>query len=202
MSEYPKVIQQLVAFFRRFPGVGAKSADRFIFHLLKLSAPERETFAESIRNLHNAIKTCAICGRFDDQSPCTICANLKRDHATICVVAEPQDIQPIEKTGEFSGVYHVLGGVLNALDGITKDQLSIDKLLERIKTAKPTIREVIIATNADLEGETTALYLARVLKNSKVIVTRLAKGLPIGSNIEYADEITLSSALKDRKRLL
>ncbi len=201
MPKYPKPIQELVDSFRTLPGVGAKSAERFVFRLLQLPADKRSAFAKRIMELTDVIKQCTECGRFDVQTPCSICGNGKRDHTTICVVAEPQDVEAIEKTGEFSGVYHLLGGTLNPLEGIGPDKLAIEKLVARIKKQSPRVQEVIIATNPDLEGESTALYLTRALKPLKVKVTRPAKGLPMGSSIEYADELTLSSALKERKEM-
>lgn len=201
MASSPKILQQLISLFRRFPGVGAKSAERFVYHLLKMTPKERTELAASIESLSTSVSTCTICGRYDSASPCTICADTSRDHRSICVVASQQDIQAIEKTGEFKGVYHILGGVLSPLEGVTPDRLSISRLVERVKTARPAIAEIIIATDADLEGESTAVYLARILKPTGTRVSRLAKGLPVGSNIEYADEITLSSALKDRKQI-
>ncbi|MFC1687950.1 recombination mediator RecR [Patescibacteria group bacterium] len=200
MPQYTKPIQELIALFRSLPGVGIKSAERFVFYLLNIPEKERVAYADHIRNLSKSVHRCVTCNRFDTQDPCSICADHRRDHTTICVVSEPQDAQTIEKTGEFHGVYHILGGALNAVEGITPDKLAIESLLSRTQKTKPKIHEIVIATNPDLEGESTAMYLARKLKNSKITVTRLARGLPMGSNIEYADEVTLSNALKGREQ--
>lgn len=200
MSLYTKPIQELIALFRSLPGVGIKSAERFVFYLLNIPEQDRTAFSDHIRNLSKNVHRCLTCNRFDTQNPCSICADSRRDHGTICVVSEPQDAQTIEKTGEFHGVYHILGGALNAVEGITPDKLTIESLLLRTQKARPKIHEIVVATNPDLEGESTAMYLARKLKNSKITVTRLARGLPMGSNIEYADEVTLSNALKGREK--
>lgn len=201
MRQFPRPLQDLIKLLRDFPGVGLKTAERYAFHLVKLPQEKRQQITETIQKAGESMRHCQLCGQMDTQNPCTICTDPKRDPATICVVSDQQDIVAIEKTGEFNGRYHVLGGVLNPLEGITPDSLSIKSLLHRIQETKPHIKEVIIATNPDLEGESTAMYLARNLKSLRVRVTRLARGLPVGASIEYADEITLSSALKERKEV-
>lgn len=194
-------IKQLSEFLAELPGIGPKAAERIVFHLLKKPAAQLESLASSISRLRVSVKTCERCGNVTNQNPCRFCLDPKREQSMICVVADPQDISVIEKAGEYRGQYHVLGGVINTVEHITPDQLSIKQLLGRLTKEPGKIKEVIIATNADLEGETTALYLARSIKPLGIKVTRLARGLPVGSTIEYADEVTISSALKGRQTL-
>lgn len=207
MTKYPDIIQNLINKFSRLPGLGPKSAERLVFYLLKLPNDDLKKLAKDLENLKGEIKVCQNCFNFSSQNPCEICSDKKRDYSTICVVAQPSDLQVIEKTGEYQGLYHILGGVLNPVEGVTPDQLKIRELINKVKSSlskvqssKP-IKEIIIATNPDLEGESTAMYLARQLKPFKIKITRLAKGLPMGSNLEYADEITVSNALKGRREL-
>lgn len=201
--QYPTSISNLINIFSKLPGLGPKSAERLVFYLLKQPPDKLEELTRLIANLQKEIKICKTCFNISTKDSCAICSDTKRDHSIICVTATPQDLAVIEKTGEYNGLYHVLGANLNPLEGITPEQLKIKELLSRIKnsestTGKKSIEEVIIATNPDLEGESTALYLTRQLKPLKVRITRLAKGLPMGSNLEYADEITVSNALKGR----
>ncbi len=201
MPTYPEQLKKAIDTLARLPGLGPKSAERLVFYLVKNGNHTVDTLLEQLATLRRDIKVCSTCGNIDTTDPCSICRDTKRDHATLCVVAEPQDITVIERTGDFTGRYHVLGGVLNPVNNITPEKLRIDQLLKRIQTATPRISEVIIATNPDLEGESTAMYLARKLKPLQVKLTRLAKGLPMGATIEYADEITISNALKGRQPL-
>ncbi len=199
MNTYPDPIKKLVDLFTRLPGIGPKSAERIVFHLLKDSGGFSANLTKSVAELKKSVTTCQRCFNVSASNPCPICADQKRDHSTICVVSGPADVSAIEKTGEFHGLYHVLGGVLNPVENITPDQLTINQLQKRIADPSQKIKEVILATNPDLEGESTSLYLARLLKNLPIKITRLAKGLPMGSDLEYADEITISSALKGRQ---
>ena len=201
MNKYPPSISNLIAQFSKLPGLGPKSAERLVFYLLKQPPEELKKLASDIENLKKSIKVCQICYNYSLQNPCEICRNAKRDHATLCLVALPQDLAVIENTGEYQGVYHVLGGVLNAVEGVTPDKLKIKELLNRIKGSKIKIKEVILALNPDLEGESTTLYLTRQLKPFKVKITRLAKGLPTGADLEYADAITVTDALKGRREV-
>lgn len=196
---FPPSIRSVIDHFNRFPGIGPKTSERFMFYLLRLPREQLAEFAESIRHLKDNIVVCSVCFTVDETSPCARCADPKRDHTLVCVVAENQDIVAIDKTEEFAGVYHVLGGTINHLDGIGPEHLRMNELLARID--RDGIREVILALNPDLEGETTALYLSKLLKERFVRVTRLARGLSMGSNIEYADQMTLTNALKDRKEV-
>ncbi|MDD5040325.1 MAG: recombination mediator RecR [Patescibacteria group bacterium] len=199
MAHYPDAIKACIAYFNRLPGIGPKSAERIVFYLLKQNPGFIAEFTGTIGSLKKHITVCDSCFNIGATNPCEICADKKRDQRTLCVVADPQDISILEKTGEYRGLYHVLGGVLNPVEGITPDHIRIQELFARIKKHTPRITEVIIATNPDLEGESTALYLGRKLKAAGVRATRLAKGLPMGATIEYADEITITSALKGRQ---
>jgi recombination protein RecR len=203
MSRLPPALQNLADSFSHLPGVGPKTALRFVFYLLKQKGEDNLKLAKAIEALDNTIATCQICQNFSEKNPCAICSDRSRDQSIICVVAEHQDLPVIENTGEYHGTYHVLGGVLDPLHGITPDQLKIKELVGRVQ--KNNIKEIVLALNPDLEGETTILYLTKLIKsfdeNSKIKITRLARGLPIGSDIEYADEVTLSDALKGRKEL-
>lgn len=185
--------------FNRLPGIGPKTSERFIFYLLRLPKTELDAFADSIRELKDNILICQTCFSYDERSPCPRCSDPKRDRSLLCVVAESHDIIPIEKTEAFNGMYHVLGGIINHLEGIGPEHLRTRELLTRIDANG--IGEVILALNPDLEGETTSMVLSRLLKEKPIRVTRLAQGLPTGSNIEYADQMTLSHALQDRKEV-
>jgi recombination protein RecR len=197
----PPSLQQLIDELSKFPGVGPKTAQRYLFYLLNQSKEYLESLGEKIKNLPKIFKTCSVCFNFSEDDPCAICRAPNRDKSVLCVVATPQDLSIVESTGEFKGIYHVLGGVLNPLEGITADKLRIKELLERIN--KNGIKEIILALNPDMQGETTMLYLKKMIQTIKkpIKVTRLARGLPVGGTVEYADEVTLSDALKDRKEI-
>ncbi|MCD6471345.1 recombination protein RecR [bacterium] len=195
---YSKIIQNLIAEFSKFPGIGPKTAEKFVFYLAKKDINYLENFIKKIISLKN-IKTCKICGNYTEKEICDICSNPKRDHSVICVVAKPQDLVAIEKTGEYNGVYHILYGLIDQSKNIGPEKLKIKELIQRIKTEK--VKELILALNPSLEGEITILYLKKILKPLKIKITQLARGLPMGSDLEYADEITLSSALKNRKQI-
>lgn len=197
MKAFPAPIQYLLEEFAKLPGIGPKSAERFVFYLLKRPPEEIERFAATLLRITNAVRQCSVCFDFSESDPCQYCQEKRRDAATICVVAESADVLAIEKTGEYHGRYHVLGGVLRPTDGITPDRLRISELIKRVRS--DGIREVILATNPDLEGEATALYINKLLRPFNVNVTRIAKGLPMGSDLEYADEITLANALAGRR---
>lgn len=201
MAAYPQHIQALIDAFARFPGIGEKAAQRFVFFLLRQPQAELLKIAKLIMNLPDAILVCGQCATYSDRTPCALCASISRDQTIICVVAAAHDLAAIERTGEYRGVYHVLGGTLNMLEGVTPDKLKIKDLITRVKNPHKKIREVILACNPDLEGESTMLYLSKILKNYPVKVTRLARGLPRGADIEYADDVTLSDALRSRREL-
>lgn len=194
---YSSPIQQLISAFSKLPSVGERTAERFIFYLLKSGKKDVAELTLALKNLIVSVKSCEICWDFANKSPCSICVDKKRDHSIICVVAEPQDIQALEKTGAYHGVYHVLRGVIKT-DEDNESELKIKELIDKSKNQKT--KEVILALNPDLNGETTIMFLEKQIKktNPKIKITRLARGLPMGSDLQYADEITLSNALKHR----
>jgi recombination protein RecR len=197
--KYAEAIQTLIDRLNRLPGIGPKSAERLAFHLVKMPSTDRELLVRAIASVQAGVKRCNVCGQWGSTSPCDICADSRRDHSVICVVAETQDLVAIERTHEFHGVYHVLGGVLNPLAGITGDDLNIQTLQARLQNKEKKVVEVIFGLNPDLEGETTILYLTKLLRPLEIKLTRLARGLPLGSNLEYADEVTLGDAMKGRR---
>ena len=195
----PSPIQKLIQQFDKLPGIGPKTAERLAFWLLKKPQADLEEFAKSIKEAKKNLIICSSCQNISEQDPCPICSDPHRDKQTICIVAETHDLQTIELLKEYQGVYHVLDGVINYLEGIGPDNLNIQPLVQKIKNNG--IKEVILALNPDLEGEATSLYLQKLLQPFNIKITRLAKGLPSGSAIEYADEVTLVSALKNRREL-
>lgn len=199
MSPVPHALERLIREFTKLPGIGPKTAERLVYHLLQQPKEALREFAESLSEVHDDVRRCSVCFRFTDQTPCTICSDRHRDASLLCVVAESQNIPVIEKTGAFRGLYHVLGGVVSPLEGVTPEQLTVKELEARLKG--DGVKEVILALNPDLDGETTAMYLARLLKPLGLKVTRLARGLPVGADLEYADEVTLESAITGRREL-
>lgn len=193
---YPYTIQNLINHFSKLPAVGPKTAERYVFYLLKENPEELQKFAQSIAELKEKIIICKICLAISEKNPCAICSDHARDRSLICAVASIQDMIAIESTGQYKGLYHILGGVINAIENINPDQLSIKQLINRLKENK--IKEIIIALSPTFEGETTAMYLKKIIDPLKIKTTRLAKGLPMGASLEYADEITISNALKYR----
>jgi recombination protein RecR len=192
-------IQKLLDEFERLPGIGPKSAQRIVYWLLNTDRATALRLSDAIVEVKDTVHFCRQCFNYAEGDLCDICASEKRDRSIICVVSEPRDIPPIERTGAFSGLYHVLGGVLSPLDGIGPDQLHIKELMSRL--ADGAVREVILATNPNVEGETTASYLARLIRPLGVKVTRLASGLPVGGDLEFADEVTLGRAIEGRRAL-
>jgi recombination protein RecR len=195
----PASLQNLIDQFKRLPGIGAKSAQRLAFHVLKTPREDAERLCEAIRDVKDRVTYCTICNNFTDVDPCQYCADPARDHRLVCVIEEPQNVNVIEKTGGFRGVYHVLLGSLSPLQGIGPDDLKIKGLLARI--ASDDVEEIILATNPNVEGEATAIYLARLLKPLGVRVTRIATGIPVGSDLEYADELTMGKAMEGRREI-
>ena len=185
--------------FSRLPGVGGKTAQRLAFHVLEMPLADAQAFADAIMEAKNTVHSCPICQNITDRDVCPICDDEMRDGGLICVVAEPKDVIAMERSREFSGVYHVLHGVISPLNHVTQDDIRIKELLTRVATGK--VREVIMATNPDTEGEATAMYISRLLRPMEVKVTRLAYGIPVGSLLEYADEVTLSRALEGRQEI-
>ncbi len=196
---YTPPIARLVEELCKLPGVGQKTAQRLAFHLLKVPAEEAESLAEAIVDAREKVTFCTRCFNFAQGDLCEYCADKRRDPTLVCVVERPQDIVAVERTGEFRGLYHVLGGAISPIDGIGPDELRMKELLERVR--KDGIQEVIVATNPRVEGEATAVYLANILKPLGVRATRIASGLPVGGDLEYADEVTLGRALKGRLEL-
>ncbi|MDT8903003.1 recombination mediator RecR [Anaeroselena agilis] len=192
-------LARLVEQFRRLPGIGPKSATRLAYHVLAMDREQSRDLAEAIIEAKEKIGYCSICFNLTDCDPCQICRSDTRDSGLICVVEEPQDVAAMERTREFRGLYHVLHGSLSPLDGVGPDELRLKELLARMNDSQ--VREVIMATNPDVEGEATAMYTARLLKPLGVKVTRIAHGLPVGGDLEYADEVTLSKALENRREM-
>lgn len=201
MTNFPSSIQNLINEFSKLPGLGPKSAERLVFYLIERPDEELKNFGQCLQQLKQKVTFCSICQNVTETNPCPICKNPKRNQTVICVVAKPQDVIALEKTNVYGGVYQILGGALNPLTGVKLENLKITPLLNRIKNNN--IVEVILGLNPDIEGETTALSLVKTIKkiNPKIKITRLARGLPMGSDLEYADEVTLSSALRGRREV-
>ena len=196
---FPTALERLTEEFAKLPGIGGKTAQRLAFYVLSLPDEEAKAFADAIVQAKQTVHTCPICQHLTDADQCAICADERRDHSVICVVAEPRDVIALERAREFNGVYHVLHGVISPLNHVGPDDIRIRELLNRV--AEGTVREVIMATNPDTEGEATAMYLSRLLRPMEVKVTRLAYGIPVGSQLEYADEVTLLRALEGRREM-
>ncbi len=197
--QYTKPLANLIDYFQRLPGIGPKSAQRIAFHLLKMPLPEVHKFAEAMITAKETIHYCDICFNMSATNPCEICSSTNRDNSTICVVAETKDLIAIENTNEYKGKYHVLQGLISPMDGIGAEDVRIKELLQRI--AENDVKEIIIALNPSVEGEATSLYLTKLLKPFNIKISRIAFGLPIGSDIEYADEITLAKAIECRREI-
>ncbi len=198
MKALPEALQQLIQAFSRLPGIGKKTATRLAFHVLKMDKEQAMELARAIQNVKTNIRFCSICYNITETDPCPICRDPLRDKSTICVVESSEDILLIERTNEYKGLYHVLGGVLSPLDGIGPEDLRIKELLNRLT---PEVKEVILALNPSTEGEATAIYLARLIKPLNIKITRLARGVPLGSSLEFVDELTLSRAIQSRDEL-
>ena len=197
MKVFIEPIGRLINQFAKLPGVGAKTAQRYAYRIINMSESEAKDFADAVIDAKKRVKYCKICGNFTDEEVCDICK--ERDPSVICVVKEPKDVIAFEKVREFKGVYHVLHGVISPMDGVGPNDIKIKELLSRI--AEGNVKEVIMATNPDVEGEATAMYISGLIKPLGIKVTRLAHGIPMGSELEYADEVTLSRALSDRKEI-
>ncbi len=199
MQYFPAALQNLADQFARLPGIGGKTAQRLAFHVLELPLEDAQEFAEAILQAKRTVHTCPICQNLTDRDVCPICDDDMRNRSVICVVAEPKDVIAMERSREFDGVYHVLHGVISPLNHVTQDDIRVKELLHRVATTD--VQEVIMATNPDTEGEATAMYISRLLRPMEVKVTRLAYGVPVGSQLEYADEVTLSRALEGRQEI-
>ena len=199
MQYFPAALERLTEEFGKLPGIGSKTAQRLAFHVLSLPDEDAASFAEAIMEAKRSVKTCPVCQNLTDQKLCPLCADDRRDHSLVCVVAEPRDVIAMERAREYTGVYHVLHGVISPLNHMGPDDIRVRELLARV--AEGSVREVIMATNPDTEGEATAMYISRLLRPMEIKVTRLAYGIPVGSQLEYADEVTLLRALEGRREI-
>ncbi|MBI5749721.1 MAG: recombination protein RecR [Nitrospinae bacterium] len=195
----PESLFKLIEELRKLPGVGRKTAERLAFYILKSQRHEADALVKAILELKEKVRLCSVCSSITEVDPCNICSDMNREKNMLCVVEEPHDVFAIEKTREFKGSYHVLMGVLSPLDGVGPSDLKIEELLSRVR--ENGIREVILATNPNLEGEATAMYIAKVLKPFGMKVTRIARGLPVGGDLEYADEVTLTKSIEGRQEM-
>jgi recombination protein RecR len=199
MTSTAAPVARLIEEFHKLPGIGPKSAQRLTYHLLRAPAEEARALAQAILEVKEKIVLCSTCQNITDSDPCAICSNSERDHGAICVVEEPLDILALERAGAYKGLYHVLHGVISPMDGVGPEELKVQELLSRLRSGD--VREVIMATNPNLEGEATAMYIARLISPLGVKVTRLARGLPVGADLEYADNVTLARALEGRQEV-
>ena len=197
MPQYPAAVERLLEELAHLPGVGPKTAERYVFYLLRQSPDRLRDLSQAVAHLRDTITRCQRCHNYDEQSPCRYCRDTKRDQTTICVVTDAPDVIAIEQTGVYHGLYHVLGGTVNAIEGRSPDDLYIRDLMKRIEDEK--IMEIILATNPDIEGETTALYLKKVLNPLGIKITQLARGIPTGGDVTYMDEATLGEAISHRQ---
>lgn len=195
------VIDHLTSQLSKLPGIGPKTALRLVYHLMKVPRSQTAELADAIRDLGEKIRPCSVCGNFSEEEICEICSSPRRDETVICVVEEAYEVGAIERTNEYRGTFHVLGGRLSPLDGIGPGELNVESLRERIDQADPPVEEVIIATNSSVEGEATAVYLEKMLKPRGIRVTRLARGIPVGSDLEYVDGTTIAEALSGRREM-
>ena len=194
-----RALEELVGLLTRLPGIGRKSALRVAYHILKSDEAFAEALAERIRALKSQVVFCSVCGAYTEADPCPVCSSPSRDRSLVCAVEQPQDIVTIEASREYRGLYHVLGGLISPLDGVGPEQLRLQGLMARLRSGE--VREVVVATNPTVEGDTTALYLKRLIEPSGVAVTRLATGIPVGGDLEYADRLTLARSFRGRTRL-
>ncbi|MFH1426169.1 MAG: recombination mediator RecR [Candidatus Kerfeldbacteria bacterium] len=199
MKAIPPSIQRLVREFNKLPGIGSKTSERFVFHLLRRPKEDIELLAASLNTIKESIRLCRDCFTYTEDEICSVCSDTGRDRSIVCVVAEPKDVISVEKTGEHNGIYFVLGGLIDAAGGVAPEHLRISDLIECID--QNGITEIIIATNPTMEGETTALFIAEQLKDKPVTVSKIARGLPVGADIEFADEVTLGDALAGRRNI-
>lgn len=199
MKYYAKPLNKLINELSRLPGIGGKTAQRLAFHILSMDEKEVYELADAIREAKETMKYCSICGNLTDTDPCSICSDESRDKNTICVVESPKDVAAMEKIREYRGYYHVLHGAISPMDGIGPDDINLKSLIHRLQDER--VREIIIATNPNIEGEATAMYIARLIKPSGIKVSRIAHGIPVGGDLEYADEVTLLKAVEGRREL-
>lgn len=199
MAQYAKPLANLIAQLSRLPGIGGKTAQRLAFHILSMDEKDAALLADAITNAKKTMKYCSVCGNLTDVDPCPLCKDPSRDDSVICVVETPRDVAAMERIREFKGRYHVLHGVISPMDGIGPEDINLKSLIVRLQQSD--VKEVILATNPNIEGEATAMYIARLLKPAGIKVTRIAHGIPVGGDLEYADEVTLSKAMEGRREL-
>ena len=199
MRQYPKPLARLINEMSKLPGIGSKTAQRLAFYILSLEDKEAEQLAQSILTAKREMRYCSVCGNLTDTDPCSICSDPSRDGTEICVVESPKDVMAMERIREFNGLYHVLHGVISPMDGVGPEDINLMSLLKRLQSSD--VEELIIATNPNIEGEATAMYIARLIKPSGIKVTRIAHGIPVGGDLEYADEVTLLKAMEGRREL-
>ncbi|MCQ2555109.1 MAG: recombination mediator RecR [Clostridia bacterium] len=199
MVKYAKPLQNLINEFAKLPGVGMKTAQRLSFHVLSMEESEVERFSEALTNAKRSLKRCSVCGNLTDQEPCGICSDASRDHETICVVESPKDVIAMESLDDYKGLYHVLHGAISPVEGIGPQDINLMSLITRLQGSD--VKEIIVATNPTIEGEATAVYISRLIKPSGIKVSRIAHGIPVGGDLEYADEVTLLKALEGRREI-
>ena len=199
MRQYPKPLAKLINELSKLPGIGSKSAQRLAFHILSLEDREAEQLAEAVLSAKREMKYCSVCGNLTDEDPCAICSDPSRREDVICVVESPRDVMAMERIREFNGLYHVLHGVISPMEGIGPEDINLRSLIQRLQASD--VKELIIATNPNIEGEATAMYIARLIKPAGIKVTRIAHGIPVGGDLEYADEVTLLKSLEGRREL-
>lgn len=199
MKQYPRPLGRLINELSKMPGIGGKTAQRLAFHILSLSDEEAKSLASSITDAKENMRYCSVCGNLTDQDPCVICSNKNRRQDIICVVESPKDVMAMERIKEFDGLYHVLHGAISPMDGIGPEDINLKQLIVRLQNSD--VKELILATNPNIEGEATAMYIARLIKPSGIKVSRIANGIPVGGDLEYADEVTLLKAMEGRREL-
>ncbi len=199
MKYYARPLNKLIAELGKLPGIGGKTAQRLAFHILSLPAEEARSLSDAITEAKEKMRFCSVCGNLTDTDPCSICSDSARDHSVICVVESPRDVYALERVREFSGVYHVLNGVISPMEGRGPEDINLRSLIVRLQ--ENDVKEVILATNPNVEGEATAMYIAKLIKPAGIKVTRIAHGLPVGGDLEYADEVTISKAMEGRREL-
>lgn len=199
MRQYPRPLAKLINELSKLPGIGGKTAQRLAFHILSLSENEAGALADAIMEAKRSMKYCSVCGNLTDQDPCAICNDKSRRHDVICVVESPKDVMAMERIREFDGLYHVLHGAISPMDGVGPEDINLKQLIVRLQNSD--VKEIILATNPNIEGEATAMYIARLIKPSGIKVSRIANGIPVGGDLEYADEVTLLKAMEGRREL-
>lgn len=199
MKNYAKPLTKLIAELSKLPGIGGKSAQRLAFYILSMNDEEANALADTIKDAKQSMKYCSVCGNLTDVDPCPICSDASRDRSVICVVESPKDVNAMERIKEYNGLYHVLNGAISPIDGIGPDDINLKSLIVRLQNED--VKEVILATNPNIEGEATAMYIARLIKPAGIKVSRIAHGIPVGGDLEYADEVTLSKAMEGRREI-